>query len=131
MARHLTTDQIHALRHQLEERMQALRAEILEELSRSDNERYAEIAQQTHDLEDQSLADLLVDLNLADIDRHVNESREVEAALIRIAKGTYGYCLDCGDEIGVERLQAYPTAERCIDCQSQHEKRRDERHPSL
>ena len=111
--------------------MKEVRAEILEELTRSDNGRYSELAQQTHDLEDQSLADLLVDINLADLDRHINETRDIEAALIRIAEGRYGICTECGKAVGFDRLRASPAAKRCIDCQTQYEKQYDEKTPSL
>ncbi len=46
---------------------------------------------------------------------------EIDAALGRIEAGTYGTCTNCGNEIPVERLEAYPWASLCIDC-----KRRDE-----
>lgn len=127
----LNSQQLHTLRGALDTRMKELRTEILEELARSDSERYSTLAEQTHDLEDQSLADLLVDINLADLDRHINETRDIEAALIRLADGTYGRCTDCGEPIGFERLQVYPTAKRCIGCQTDYEKRRDERHPTI
>ena len=47
--------------------------------------------------------------------------------------GAYGKCVDCGDAITYERLDAYPTAKRCITCQSRHENRRGGRDatPSL
>jgi DnaK suppressor protein len=48
-----------------------------------------------------------------------NEQRlldQVEAALERIEKGTYGVCQQCGKEIGAERLNAIPFAACCIDC---------------
>jgi DnaK suppressor protein len=41
---------------------------------------------------------------------------QVEAALERIEKGTYGICQQCGREIGTKRLDAIPYAARCIDC---------------
>jgi len=47
---------------------------------------------------------------------------EIDAALKRIEDGTYGTCTNCGKEIAVERLEAYPWASLCIDC-----KRRSER----
>jgi DnaK suppressor protein len=31
-------------------------------------------------------------------------------------------CIDCGGDVGVERLRAEPAAPRCIDCQRRHEK---------
>jgi DnaK suppressor protein len=40
----------------------------------------------------------------------------VEAALERMARGTYGVCTRCGEAIGVDRLRARPTAEFCIRC---------------
>ena len=56
----------------------------------------------------------LADLNLAIVDRHVLELRDIEAARARIADRTYGACVDCGDDIAPERLRAWPTAKRCL-----------------
>ena len=41
---------------------------------------------------------------------------EIDAALARIEAGTYGTCTNCGNEISVGRLEAYPWASLCIDC---------------
>lgn len=46
------------------------------------------------------------------------ELRDIAAALARLQAGTYGLCSDCGVAIAAERLQAYPIAHRCLDCQS-------------
>jgi DnaK suppressor protein len=46
----------------------------------------------------------------------------IDAALERIAQGLYGHCSDCGADIGEPRLQAWPTALRCIACQTRAEK---------
>ncbi|MDX2154284.1 MAG: TraR/DksA family transcriptional regulator [Bryobacteraceae bacterium] len=43
--------------------------------------------------------------------------REARAALRRIHDGSYGTCLECGDEISPKRLKALPAAECCIVCQ--------------
>jgi RNA polymerase-binding transcription factor DksA len=43
---------------------------------------------------------------------------EVEAALERLAAGTYGTCERCGDKIAEGRLEARPTARTCIGCAS-------------
>jgi RNA polymerase-binding transcription factor len=110
--------------HRLRERWCELRDETREVLSRSDNERYADIAGRVTDLEDQSLADLLVDVSLAEVTRDVEEIRAVERALKRIALGTYGICVSCGQPIERERLEAYPTANRCAACQRAHEQSR-------
>ena len=52
------------------------------------------------------------------------ELGDIEAALERIDAGTYGQCTDCGVTIPPARLNAYPTAKRCIDCQTVAEQRR-------
>jgi RNA polymerase-binding transcription factor DksA len=43
---------------------------------------------------------------------------EVDAAVARVAAGTYGTCEGCGRAIGAERLEARPTARTCIRCAS-------------
>src|SRR5579871_5646931 len=41
---------------------------------------------------------------------------EVEAALQRIAAGTYGSCANCGKPISIDRLRALPWTTTCLDC---------------
>jgi RNA polymerase-binding protein DksA len=41
---------------------------------------------------------------------------DIDSALRRIDDGTYGTCVNCGQEIPVQRLEAYPAASLCIDC---------------
>ncbi len=45
--------------------------------------------------------------------------RQIDAALARLADGSYGICCDCGGSISPKRLAAIPSAERCIACQEQ------------
>jgi DnaK suppressor protein len=52
------------------------------------------------------------------------ELGDIEAAMERMDAGTYGQCTDCGVSIPPARLNAYPTAKRCIDCQTETEQRR-------
>lgn len=47
----------------------------------------------------------------------------IEAALEALDAGRYGQCKDCGVTIPPARLDAYPTALRCVVCQGQAEKR--------
>ena len=109
----LNRDQINAFRENLELRFRELREEIRQALLQSDEQSYIELAGRVHDMEEASVADLLVDVSLADIDRHVEEIRDIDAALGRIATGTYGVCTDCGEGIEVARLEVHPTAKRC------------------
>ncbi|MDR3641246.1 MAG: TraR/DksA family transcriptional regulator [Humidesulfovibrio sp.] len=46
---------------------------------------------------------------------------EIEDALARMDTGVYGVCEDCGDDIGMARLLATPTARLCVHCQSERE----------
>ncbi|MCI0401601.1 MAG: TraR/DksA C4-type zinc finger protein [Gammaproteobacteria bacterium] len=117
----LTGKQLNQLKGQLQRCLDQLLADIRGELRKYDNERYAEIAGAVHDPADESFADMLVDTNLAEIDRDVNEVRDVEGALMRIRSGTYGACLDCGEPIELGRLKATPAAARCMPCQRKHE----------
>lgn len=47
----------------------------------------------------------------------------VEAALRRIADGSYGVCVDCGVDISLARLHATPETSRCMACQTKLEQR--------
>jgi RNA polymerase-binding transcription factor DksA len=57
----------------------------------------------------------------ATINQDVEDMRDIDAARERLAAGTYGGCIDCGEAIAYERLLAYPTAKRCTHCQRLHE----------
>lgn len=57
-------------------------------------------------------------INIAMHRRKVARIREIETALRRMAETDYGVCEECGDEIGVARLKANPSARLCVHCQS-------------
>lgn len=46
---------------------------------------------------------------------------QIIAAIERIDNGTYGYCLDCSDEIPEDRLLRHPHVLRCVPCQKAYE----------
>lgn len=52
----------------------------------------------------------------AQVRRRAAERQRIHAALERIAEGEWGYCTDCGEEIGAARLLADPAIPRCRDC---------------
>jgi RNA polymerase-binding transcription factor DksA len=118
----LTAKQLKELRSALEQRHADLRKEIREELLASDEQHFIDLAGQVHDLEEESVADLLVDLDLAIIDMHIDEIRDIEAAIRRLQVGAYGVCIECDDEVEVARLRAFPTAKRCLPCQQNYER---------
>ena len=110
------------LKSLLRGRLRDLLAEVRQDLLTSDDDRAALLADRVRDVGDESLADLIIDLDLADIDRDLEELREVEAALARMSIGSYGTCTDCGEQIQFERLQASPDAKRCQSCQQSYER---------
>ncbi len=116
----------------LMDRSDELRADILRELRKSDDETYSQLADRVTDSGDQAIADLLVDVNLAEITRDVEEFRGIEAALMRLAKGLYGLCVDCEEPIEAKRLAVNAAAARCYRCQQAFETRdRRTHHRSL
>lgn len=117
-----TTAQIREFQDLLERRREALLDKVRGELLQSGDEQYLELAGRVHDLADEGSAALLVDLNLASIDQHVEQLRDIDAALSRIAAQSYGICEDCGAPISPARLEAYPTARRCHQCQQVYER---------
>lgn len=85
----------------------ASRAEAIEEELRSPLD--ADFSEQAVDLaDDEALA------GTAEVIRQ--EISEIRAALLRIENGSYGTCSACGSSIGRARLDALPTATRCINC---------------
>jgi len=117
----LTAKELDTLRRRLTERRQVLRTEVQEQLANSDDPRVAGLKDQLAETEDWVLADILGDLDIAMVTRDIAELGEVEAALGRIADGSYGTCSNCGEPIGWPRLNANPTALRCIACQEAFE----------
>lgn len=61
-------------------------------------------------------------------DRERKLVSKVQEALKKIAEGSYGICVSCGEPIGVKRLQARPVTDLCINCKSEMEaeERREE-----
>jgi len=57
-------------------------------------------------------------LELRTRDRERKLIRKIEKAIERLEEDDYGYCDDCGVEIGIRRLEARPTATQCIDCKT-------------
>lgn len=106
----------------IEERRRALAEEIRADVARMRAGPYAQAAGGTPDAGDESLADLLSDLGEAETSRDVQELRALDAAHRRLADGGYGVCIDCGGDVGFDRLRAEPAAARCIECQRRHEK---------
>jgi len=129
----LNQSQLDQLTKKLNEDNQALLREVRVELENSgDQHRIDLLNSEPGDTGDESMANALADFNVAILDRHIQGMRDIEAAFQRIKDGTYGVCVDCGDDVAFNRLQAYPTAKRCLVCQEKREREYvQEGHPKM
>jgi len=107
--------------------------EVSAHLNGEGRERLRGVYGSVHDLGDESVAALLTDLGIATVNAEAEELADIERALNRIKNRTFGVCRDCGGDITRDRLNAYPTARRCLDCQQRYESNRGARDisPSL
>lgn len=118
----LTSKQTEELRKRVAKRRTELLDELREDAARARDEPYSEHAGIAPDTGDESVATLIADLEQADMTRDLDELRATDAAFQRLKDGTYGICVDCGGDVGYERLKAFPAAARCIADQERHEK---------
>jgi RNA polymerase-binding protein DksA len=116
------------------QRFQAL---LLEERARVEHA-IANLRDRHHGRIDEEVEDIaatqdnhLAETATATLDRELDYTLEessarqlaaIDAALERVASGTYGRCTRCGGEIASERLEAYPWASLCIDCRREAER---------
>lgn len=75
------------------------------------------------DLNDRASQEEEFNIELRARDREADFVVNIDEALKRLHEGDYGYCEDCGIEIGIRRLEARPTATLCIDCKTLAEMR--------
>ena len=97
------------VRQKLEQRRDKLQQKIAE----IDNAERVETAQgQTDNAHEWENADIRADL-AAEAERQLEA---VQAALVRLAEGSYGVCESCGKPIGAKRLEVLSDAVRCVAC---------------
>ena len=119
----LTDNELSELARQLDARQRTVASDVRDELGEPERREYGMLAGALPgDSGDQSVADEQADFSFVMTDRYADELQAIEQAKARMRDGTYGICIDCGGEIGFERLRAYPTAERCIQDQERVEK---------
>tara|TARA_Y100001970_G_C14126631_1_gene799308 strand:+ start:302 stop:718 length:417 start_codon:yes stop_codon:yes gene_type:complete len=74
------------------------------------------------DIVDQASSYTEKNVELRAINRQIKLISKIESALKRIQNGTYGFCEETGEPIGLKRLIARPVATLCIAAQEKHEK---------
>lgn len=108
----MTIDQKTAIRKSLEARLNEILVarpeETVAETCPDENEYASRLSEQS--------------LNVALREREARAVREIRDALARIESPDFGVCDECGEEIGLARLLARPTAVLCVRCQADAEK---------
>ncbi len=61
-------------------------------------------------------SDFTMELRARDRERKL--IKKIDESLVNLTEGDYGFCEQCGIEIGIRRLEARPTATLCIDCKT-------------
>ncbi|HUH75742.1 MAG TPA: RNA polymerase-binding protein DksA [Devosia sp.] len=100
----------------------AWKEDILRE-SRETLENLQEESQNHPDMADRASSESDRSLELRTRDRQRKLISKIDAALKRIEEGTYGFCEETGDPIGLARLDARPIATLSLEAQEMHERR--------
>lgn len=103
------------------QKLMAWRGELLQE-SENTISHLQEENWQEPDINDRATLETDAALELRTRDRYRKLVNKIDSALSRIADGSYGYCEDTGEEIGISRLEVRPIATLTIDAQEKHER---------
>ena len=95
--------------------------ELLDEASFTKDD-LSEEGLQRPDIADRAQVESDASIKLRTRDRERKLINKIDSALRRIDIGTYGYCEDTGEPIGLKRLMARPIASLCLEAQERHEK---------
>ena len=115
---YMGTDQLDHFRHILT----SWKRDLMEEVDRTMTHMKDEAANPP-DPNDRATLESEFALELRTRDRERKLIRKIDEALKRIEDGSYGYCLETGEPIGVKRLEARPVATLCIEAQERRERR--------
>ena len=114
---YMNAQQLEYFRRQLLRWRDELMTEAQETLNNLRDQSYQEVGDEA----DRASRESEHGLELRTRDRYRKLQRKIEQALERIDDGSYGYCEDTGEPIGVMRLKARPIATLTIDAQERRE----------
>ncbi len=104
----------------------AWKKELMEEVDRTLHHMQDEAAN-FPDPNDRATQESEFTIELRTRDRERKLIKKIDESLALIESGDYGYCEQCGEEIGIRRLEARPTATLCIECKTLDEIREKHR----
>ena len=105
----------------LRQKLEFMRHESRQLLRRVDQEAQSLDADSPQDSADRSVISLSKESVFERSSQHRTSLRRIEAALRRIADGSFGVCVGCGDDIQSRRLEAVPWTQYCLRCQRELE----------
>ena len=97
--------------------LNAWRNELMEEVDRTVSHMKDEAAN-FPDPADRATQEEEFSLELRTRDRERKLIKKIDKTLLRVDEDDYGYCDQCGVEVGIRRLEARPTADLCVDCKT-------------
>ena len=100
--------------------LQSWKDELMKEVDRTVHHMQDEAAN-FPDPNDRATQESEFGLELRTRDRERKLLRKINSALLRIEEGTYGFCDETGEEIGLKRLEARPVATLCVEAQERRE----------
>jgi DnaK suppressor protein len=102
--------------------LEALKVQLSQDIDRTVHE-LQDDATLFADPNDRASQESDIATELRNRDRERKLIKKIDETIARIDKDDYGYCENCGIEIGLKRLEARPTATLCIDCKTLDELR--------
>ena len=97
--------------------LKAWRRELMEEVDRTVSHMKDEAAN-FPDPADRATQEEEFSLELRTRDRERKLIKKIDKTLVRVEEDDYGFCDQCGVDIGIRRLEARPTADLCVDCKT-------------
>jgi DnaK suppressor protein len=97
--------------------LHAWRRELMEEVDRTVTHMKDEAAN-FPDPADRATQEEEFSFELRTRDRERKLIKKIDKTLVRVEEDDYGFCDQCGVEIGIRRLEARPTADLCVDCKT-------------
>jgi DnaK suppressor protein len=104
------------------QKLQRQKADLLKESSETLSTMQTEGGMQEPDIADRATAETDLGVELRTRDRYRKLLSKIDSALRRIEDGSYGFCEESGEPIGVARLEARPVATLSIEAQERHER---------
>lgn len=117
LSRNMDKKKLETFRKRLESRQQELRKAV----SRTEEDGRVADQDTAQDIADRAASSYTKEFLFSQSNNERQTLQLVEAALLRIREGTFGECVNCGNEITAKRLEYVPETRYCIACQEKRE----------